>query len=77
MRQIAYGACADQCDEYARVSETVALISLKEFCLDVVESFGGTYLRSPTLTDIINIQERFSSLGFPSCIGTIDCSSWQ
>lgn len=56
MRQLCYGAAADQCDEYTRISETVALLSMKEFAYGVVQSFGSIYLRTPTIEDISRIE---------------------
>ena len=46
--QPVYSVCADEIDEYRRVSATTALISLKKFYALVVDHFQAQYLRRPS-----------------------------
>jgi Plant transposon protein len=42
----------------------------------LVTVFGTKYLREPTATDINHIETRFRAVGFPGCIGCVDCAGW-
>jgi Plant transposon protein len=76
IRQLSLGIGADAIDEYCRVSETVALKSMKQFVTSVTRIFGATYLREPTGDDLVRIERAFSEVGFPGCIGCLDCAGW-
>jgi Plant transposon protein len=77
LQQISLGICADSVDEYCRVSETTALLCLKEFSKSVVRVFGQLYLREPTQEDISRIERQFNAVGVPGCIGCLDCAGWM
>lgn len=77
IRQLCYGFSADSMDDYIRIGESTALESLKVFCRTVIKCFGTKYLRLPNCEDLKRIENQFSSIGFPGCIGCIDCSGWQ
>lgn len=77
MRQMSYGIPGDSVDEYCRLSETTALRSLREFCRGVVAAFGMEYLRAPTQIDLQRIEARFAQVGFPGCMGCVDCTGWD
>ena len=44
LRIMTYGTSSDIIEEYCRLSETYAMMSLKEFTRGVVEKFGLEYL---------------------------------
>ena len=73
---LAYGTAADSLDEYLRLSETTCLLSLKELCKIVVETFEKEYLRQPNEDDLKRILSINAARGFPGCIGSIDCRHW-
>ncbi|CDF41420.1 unnamed protein product [Chondrus crispus] len=77
MRMLSTGVDGDVVDEYCRVSETSALISLKEFSKSVVAAFGGEYLSAPTESDLRRIMAINAARGFPGCIGSIDCQHYS
>lgn len=77
VRQLCYGTSADAMDDYVRISETSSMLSLKLFCRTVVKKFENKYLRLPTAEDLERIEKQFSSIGFPGCVGCLDCSGWQ
>jgi hypothetical protein len=55
LRKFAYGTAADATDEYVRISETSALMSLRRFCLAICEDVGPEYGRQPTEEDMRRI----------------------
>ncbi|XP_042446650.1 uncharacterized protein LOC122031625 [Zingiber officinale] len=57
LRQLAYGAPADQSDEYLRLAETIAIDCLINFCKCVYEVFGDQYLRRLTAADTQHLLE--------------------
>jgi hypothetical protein len=77
MRQLAYGIPADAVTEYGRFSESTNMECLKTFCRAVVELFESHWLRLPTVQDMSEIENHYRKLGFPGCLGCLDCASWQ
>jgi hypothetical protein len=59
-----------------RLSESTISDCLKHFCTAVVKRFASEYLRPPTLQDLQEIEAEYCKLGFPGCIGCLDCASW-
>lgn len=77
LRLLAYGSAADACDEYIRISETSAILSMYAFCKGVVEAFEEEYLRGPTAEDTQRLLSDNAARGFPGMLGSIDCMHWQ
>ncbi|XP_052209296.1 uncharacterized protein LOC127812807 [Diospyros lotus] len=48
----AYGTPADSVDEYIRIGESTAILSLRRFVKAVIVVFGDHYLRPPNNSDI-------------------------
>jgi Plant transposon protein len=63
-------------DDMFEVSETTASMCLHEFARVVVECFDAEYLREPTRQDLIRIEKQFRKVGWPGCIGVVDCAGW-
>lgn len=76
LRILSYGIPADFCDDSFDISETVAQLCLDEFCVAVIACFGVEYLRAPTAEDLLQIEKQFRGVGFPGCIGAVDCAGW-
>lgn len=76
MRMMAYGIPADLSDDLFDVSETTAFLCLFEFCEAVINCFETEYLREPTVEDLKRVERRFAEVGFPGCIGCVDCAGW-
>ncbi|KAL6205172.1 hypothetical protein ACLB2K_022434 [Fragaria x ananassa] len=74
---LAYGTSADQVDEYLRIGESTAIVSLKRFVKAVVEIFGDEYLRSPNNDDIARLLTMGEQRGFRGMLGSIDCMHWK
>jgi Plant transposon protein len=77
VRQLSYGIPADACVEYVRLSESTCNESLHRFCRAVVKEFESEWLRLPTVSEIEEIERHYAKLGFPGCIGCVDCASWE
>ncbi|CAL9011896.1 unnamed protein product [Prunus brigantina] len=67
LRMLAFGACADQMDEIARMGKSTILESLVRFC-DAIETL---YTR-----DLQRLLQKVEARGFPSMIGSIDWDIW-
>lgn len=75
--QLSSGVSADHLVSYIRLHESTLLSTLKEFCRTVVECFRDEHLRRPSESDIKKIESDYSRLGFPGCLGAVDCSGWE
>ncbi|KAL9664344.1 hypothetical protein QQ045_019744 [Rhodiola kirilowii] len=73
IRMLAYRACADQCAELTRMSESTTLKCMKKWCEQVIELFKVQYLRSPNDADISRLLRKAEQRGFPGMVGSIDC----
>eukprot|EP00171_Calliarthron_tuberculosum_P004333 IDg4333t1 len=76
LRQLAYGIPSDMCDDMFEVSETTARTCMKELCRTIVSVLSAEYLRDPTAEDTERIEKKFRAVGFPGCIGAVDCAGW-
>jgi Plant transposon protein len=68
-------SAASTCD-YARVSKSLAQKSFLRFCGAVVKAFYSEYMRDANADDISRIERQHAEIGFPGCVGSIDCASW-
>lgn len=75
--QLSSDCSADTLVGTIRLSESLKLESLKRFCASVVSVFSDQYPRKPSLGDIKRINDMYMKLGFPGCLGALDCSGWQ
>lgn len=63
--------------DYLRTGETLNLESLKRLTRAIVNCFESTWLRYPTEDEVTQIEVHYAKLGFPGCIGAVDCASWD
>jgi Plant transposon protein len=77
LRMMCYGAAADQLIEVLGMSVSLIMECLPRYCDAVVESLGGIYVREPTAEELAKVESRFAELGFPGCVGSVDCASWE
>ena len=77
IRMLSYGAAADQVDEYIRISESTARISLIHFTKGVINQFGAQYLRKPNPDDLTRLLAIGEQRGFPGMVGSVDCMHWE
>ena len=50
---------------------------MKEVCRSVVSCFEAEFLREPTAQELKDIEKQLSRVGFPGCIGCVDCAGWK
>lgn len=77
MRMLSLGVAADACVEYTRLGESTIANCLREFCQGVVRQFGAEWLRLPDVDEMKKLSKEFGDLGFPGCLGSVDCASWE
>lgn len=77
LRQLAYRLPADIADDLFDISETSASLCLIELCTAVNNCFQVEYLRAPTTADLARIEREIKNVGFPGCIGCLDCAGWR
>ncbi|XP_059670957.1 uncharacterized protein LOC132316500 [Cornus florida] len=77
IRILAYGILADLCDEYIKISERIAIESLKRLCDAIIVVCAEQYLRSPSTDDIARLLREGEERGFPGMPGSIDYMHWE
>ncbi|PXF42407.1 hypothetical protein BWQ96_07848 [Gracilariopsis chorda] len=77
LRQISHDIPSDLAEDMCDVSETTASLCLDEFCKAVESHFRAKYLQDPTDEDLIRTERQFARVGFPGCIGCVDCGGWE
>ncbi|XP_020191529.1 uncharacterized protein [Aegilops tauschii subsp. strangulata] len=77
IRMLAYGIPGDLVDEYVHMSESTCILSMYNFCKDVVAAFGPEYLREPNAVDTESLLAINADMGFPGMLGSIDCMHWK
>lgn len=64
----------DSFDDQARMSSTSIRDYFQSFVKIMVTDFGPLFLNRPmTNEELDNVSEQFAELGFPGCVGSIDC----
>ncbi len=76
-RMLCDGTSAYSLVESTRMGEDLNMKCLKEFTKSIVEMYEEEWLRRPSKNEIVDIEKRYSILGFPGCIGAVDCASWE
>ena len=77
LKMLAYGVTIYFLDEYVRIAESIAMMSLKKFVAAVVAIFSEQYLRSPNNEYIAKLLAHGQNCGFPGMLGSIDCMHWK
>ncbi|KAI3827348.1 hypothetical protein L1987_01421 [Smallanthus sonchifolius] len=77
LRMMAYGVTGDFMDEYIRIGESTAMVSLKKFSETIVSIFSNEYLRSPNASDITRLFAVAEQRGLLGMLGSIDCMHWK
>ena len=77
LRMLAYRVTIDFMDEYVRIAENTAMMSLKKFVAAVIAIFLEEYLRSPNNEDIARLLAHSQNRGFPGMLGSINCMHWK
>ena len=64
-------------DDKYRMATTTGMECMKRSCHGVNAIYGDEALRHPTLDDVNRLLDEGDTVGFPGCIGSIDCMHWQ
>lgn len=77
LQMLSDGRTAASLTQQTRMSERQVMKCMKLFVNAVVERLGEEWLRLPTVEEIMAIEGRYRKLGFPGCLGAIDCAGWD
>lgn len=72
LHMLAYTTRADQLGGYIRLVELTVLKTLHRFCRTIVDVFGDTYLKTPTIEDLHKILILHSKCRCVDCLGSLD-----
>ena len=73
LRMLCYGVCADATYKYYRTSKSIAMKSLKRFCIAIRGEFEEHHLRQPTILDFEKQLAINCDRGFPGMFASLDC----
>jgi hypothetical protein len=75
-KALATGSAAEYLVDYGRLATSTNLLCLKKFCAGVVGMFENDWLHLPDESDLKRLTREYAELGFPGCMGAVDCASW-
>ncbi|XP_024171746.1 uncharacterized protein LOC112177717 [Rosa chinensis] len=73
LQMLAYGAGADQCAVYCRMTKSISITVLQQFTRGIVNLYSVEYLRAPNAVDLKRLLAKAEKRGFSGMIGSIDC----
>ncbi|XP_070682314.1 uncharacterized protein [Malus domestica] len=73
---LAYGASANQVDEITRMEKSTVIESMMRFYSAIEALYTNEYLRTLMPRDMQRLLRKGEMRGFPSMIGSIDCTHW-
>ena len=76
-RFLAYGSTADSLDETYYLGIQTTINALLQFAEAMNEEFGSEYMRIPNRADVARILEDSEERGWPGCLGSLDCTTWE
>lgn len=74
LRILGRDAVADECEELSFVSESTCHYIFKKFVTNYSKHFYDQYVKCPVGNDLLKVMEVYRRLGFPGCVGSIDCT---
>ncbi|KAI2500547.1 Plant transposon protein [Fragilaria crotonensis] len=77
VRLLTSGVSPTEHNDKYRMATTTGMECMKRFCHGVNAIYGDKALRHPTSDDINRLLDEGNAVGFPGCIGSIDCMHWQ
>jgi len=75
--QLVEGTSSEAVWNYLKIGTSTANEALKQFSRSVVKHFQAEYLRKPKAVELRRISSEYEALGFPGCIGCLDCAGWE
>lgn len=71
---LATGRSYHDLDDNAQMGVETIRKTCEQFCESIVDIFRSTDLnRRPTVQELNNIERSYNKIGFPGCIGAVDC----
>ena len=74
LRILGRDAVGDDCCELSFVGESTCHSIFKQFVTNYSNIFYKEYVTFPIGDDLIDVMESYRRLGFPGCVGSIDCT---
>lgn len=73
VRQPTFSVSADAVSEYAGTQESTNLEPMMRFWEAVIVGLETEWLRDSSVEEL----KHYESIGFPGCVGALDCASWE
>lgn len=77
INMIRKGRTAFSMAEEVRQFEPQNMKCMKKLCKGVWDLYESEWLRRTNEAEIVQIESRYRKMGFPGCIGAVDCASWD
>jgi len=77
LMQLVDGVSSRAVWNYVKIGSSTATESVKQFSRAVVHHFKYKYLRDPSAEELQSIANEYERLGFPGCVGCLDCAAWE
>lgn len=72
------GTSTDILDDVGYMPEDSVRVYFRQFFIDIIEVYGYLFLNLfPTLSELDKIQDQFTDIGFPGCIGSVYCMKYK
>ena len=74
LRILGRDAVADDCAELSFIGESTCHTIFKQFVTNYSRCFYSEYVHFPTGDELLESMEMYRRVGFPGCVGSIDCT---
>jgi hypothetical protein len=74
LRMLGRDSCADSVSELSFMGESTCNSIFKRFLKEFTEALYSIYVRPPEGEELQRVMERYRRLGFPGCVGSVDCT---
>ena len=74
LRILGRDAVADTCEELSEIARTTCNKIFTRFVAKFNKAFNSGVIKPPTGDDLLHVLETYRKLGFPGCVGSIDCT---
>jgi len=74
LRILGRDACCDDIEEMSEIAESTVNAVFKQFVTGCVAKLFESYVNVPVDDELQTIKETYARLGFPGCVGSMDCT---
>jgi len=74
LRILGRGATNDDMSEPSYVSESYCGVIFRQFIVNFSRLFKEQFIKQPTTSELRSIMQAYALVGFPGCVGSIDCT---